>query len=406
MKKIIFLICLLTIGVFSCEKTSVEELDFNCEENVDVCDLAELNNEFGFDIFKAIHKNHIDDNVFISPFSISTALSMTLNGAKGETQKEMMNTLKYNGWDIDKLNSAYKNLLEVLPSLDDKVKMSIANSIWYRNTVTILPEFLNVNESNYLAEIKPEDFNDPQTLENINGWIENKTEGKIKNVLDNINPNTIMFLINAIYFKGSWKYEFDKADTRTDNFYLEDGSKVMAEMMTINEIELPYYRNDKFQMIDIPYGDSIYSMSIILPHSAIGVDEIIEDLDIVSWNEYLANMHNQELYLSLPKFKIEFKEKLKTTLAALGMPKVFTPNQADLSGINGSNDLFVSEVIHQSFVEVDEKGTEAAAVTVVVVNTTSAGAYFNANRPFIFIIKDNKTKSISFIGKVMNPVSE
>jgi serpin B len=405
MKKIITLIAIIIFSFISCDQNNYNgpEVDFNCSDNEKVCDLANYNNEFGFDIFKKIHIKHLDENVFISPFSISTALSMAVNGAVGVTKDEMMNILHYHNWNLDSLNTTYKNLLEVLPYLDNKVKMKIANSIWYRNTFNVLPEFLDVNKKSYSAEIRAEDFSDQKTKDVINKWVEDKTEGKIKDILDGIDSDMVMFLINAIYFKGDWKYQFDENNTTKSNFILEDGKVIKVDMMSVNEMKIPYFTNDKFKMIDLPYGDSIYSMTIILPHSNNTVDAIISDLNITKWDLYLKQMIPTELPILIPKFKIEFKEYLKNTLIDLGMEKAFTIS-ADFSKINGVGGLLIDDVIHQSFVEVDEKGTEAAAATVVIIKNTSIDAYFNANRPFIFVIKDNKTNSISFIGKVMNPI--
>jgi len=391
-------------STFSCQNDGYE-VKFQCSDNEDVCELAESNNDFGWDIFKVINDDKTESNIFISPFSISTALSMTLNGAKGETKDEMIKVLQYNGWDLNKINSSYKALLEVLPYLDDKVKMRIANSIWYRQGFNVLPEFLDINKNNYDAEIRAEDFNNPETKDIINGWVENKTEGKIKDIIKTVDPNTVMFLINAIYFKGNWKYEFDKKKTFKGDFNLQGGDKIKTDFMSINEITLPYYNSPNFDMIDIPYGDSIYSMSIIMPDNGISVDELVDEMDIVTWSNAIDNLRNVEMTLTIPKFKIENKEYLKETLRSLGMKKVFNPSQADLSGINGTGGLWVSKVIHQSFVEVDEKGTEAAAATVVAVELKASPivSSFVADKPFLFVIRDNATNSILFIGKVINP---
>jgi serpin B len=379
---------------------SNNEINFKCSDNEDVCDLARSNNDFGFDIFKALHKKHLNENLFISPLSISTALSMTLNGAMGDTYNEMKKTLKYNGWDLDELNRAYKAYLDIVPNLDNDVKMSIANSIWYSQNYDILPSFLDVNRKYFESEIFSTDFSKSKTKNEINGWVEDKTEGKIKDVLDNVSADMVMLLINAIYFKGNWMYEFDKKNTTKMGFTKEDGSTINVDMMNLAEITVPYYRNDLFSMIDLPYGDSIYSMCIMVPNNGNKVDDIIKDLDISTWNDYINGLSSDKVTVSIPKFKIEFKDSLKNILIDLGMVKAF--GNADFSKIVKSRDIFIDEVIHQSFVEVDEKGTEAAAVTVVVIKYNAVNNSFIANKPFVFVIRDNKTNSILFIGKVMD----
>ena len=401
MKKSILYLSVLLLTLFSCGKS--HEVKFQCSDNQDVCDLAQSNNDFGFDIFKALHKKHLKDNLFISPFSISAALSMTVNGAKGETYDEMIRTLKYNGWDLDELNNAYKAYHDIVPFLDDKVKLSIANSIWYKNGFQVLPEFIDVNKKYYNSEVYGRDFSKPSTKDEINGWVEDKTEGKIKDILDQIPGNAVMFLINAIYFKGEWMYQFDEKKTNKQDFILEDGNRVKVDMMDGGELTIPYFENDIFQMIDLPYGDSIFSMSILLPIRNNKVDDIIANLDISSWNDYIKNLTPLKMPVQIPRFKIEFKDSLKNVLIDLGMYKAFDPAQADFTKIYKSGGIWIDDVIHQSFVEVDEKGTEAAAATVVIIEKSSIGKYFFANRPFVFVIRDNSTNSVLFIGKMMNP---
>jgi serpin B len=223
-------------------------------------------------------------------------------------------------------------------------------------------------------------------------------------MIDQIDPTTVMFLINAIYFYGQWTYEFDKDDTETQFFYPDFGDPVECEMMKMGEVHLPYYSAQNYDLLDLPYGDSIYSMTILLPKGDYNVDKLITDMDPVVLEEQFDAMHSTALgSVSLPKFKIEYKKTLVETLYSLGMEKVFNPFQADLSGINGVGDLFVSNVIHQSFIEVDEKGTEAAAATVIVIDYNSAGTSFDVNRSFVFFIRDNRTNSVLFTGKLISP---
>lgn len=394
---------MIAILILSCTKEESIGFDFKCSDNIKVCELAHDNNDFGFSLFSILHGDDKDDNLFISPLSVSTALAMTMNGAEGDTKYEMQNALKYNGWPKDSLNSAFSDLITILPRLDKNIKMNTANSIWYRSGFNVLQSFLDVNNKFFNAEIKDKDFSNPSTIKEINTWVEDKTAGKIKDIVKSIDPATVMMLINAIYFKAQWKYEFDKKNTSIEKFRLENGSTVDVDMMHASEMQINYFSNNKLSMVDLPYGDSVYSMTIILPNFDFKVDDIIKDLNITNWEYMRDRMTPQKTDIAIPKFKLEYREYLKEFLKKMGMKKAFDPGNADFSGINGRKDLYIDEVIHQSFVEVDEAGTEAAAATVVVINVTSTGNSFIANKPFIFLIRDNKTNSIQFIGKVMNP---
>ena len=397
---ILFIVVLFFV---SCDKEELVNTDFDCRDNFKICELTHDNNDFGFSLFNAVNNNTKGENIFISPFSISAALAMTLNGARDETNVEMTETLKYSGWNKDSLNTAFRDLLQLLPDLDKKVKINNANSIWYRTGFEVLPDFLDVNKNFFNAEVRDKDFSNPNSVIEINKWIEDKTEGKIRDVLKTLDPQAVMLLINAIYFKAQWKNEFDKKETKIEKFYLENGNQINVSMMHSSKMKLPFYQSSKFSMIDLPYSDSVYTMSILLPNINHGVDEIINDLNIVNWENIQDKMFNTEIDVAIPKFKLEYKTSLKSILPNLGMKLAFIPGVADFSGINSFGNLYIDDVIHQSFVEVDEAGTEAAAATVVIISNTSVGNEFYANRPFVFLIRDNKTKSILFIGKMMNP---
>lgn len=397
---ILFIVVLFFV---SCDKEELVNTDFDCRDNFKICELTHDNNDFGFSLFNAVNNNSKGENIFISPFSISAALAMTLNGARDETNVEMTETLKYSGWNKDSLNTTFRDLLQLLPELDKKVKINNANSIWYRTGFEVLPDFLDVNKNFFNAEVRDKDFSNPNSVIEINKWIEDKTEGKIRDVLKTLDPQAVMLLINAIYFKAQWKNEFDKKETKIEKFYLENGNQINVSMMHSSKMKLPFYQSSKFSMIDLPYSDSVYTMSILLPNINHGVDEIINDLNIVNWENIQDKMFNTEIDVAIPKFKLEYKTSLKSILPNLGMKLAFIHGVADFSGINSFGNLYIDDVIHQSFVEVDEAGTEAAAATVVIISNTSVGNEFYANRPFVFLIRDNKTKSILFIGKMMNP---
>jgi len=409
MKKTFILLpaLLLAITNWHCNQENNEptpELTFNCQESPMVCDLSRANNEFGFNIFKKLHQHNPDKNLFVSPSSIATALTMALNGANGATADEIKNMLKINQFELANINAAYKIMLNTLPALDNEVTLQSANSIWYRQGFTVRQEFLDANTQNYDSEVAALNFGDPSALTTINGWVDQKTNGLIETILDEIPANAVMYLINAIYFKGAWRKEFDPQYTTDATFYLEDGTQQTIKMMTHGQTTLPYFTTSTFEAVDLAYADSIYSMSIFLPKVGVSVNELANTLSLNNWNTWLDSFQPQEMFFSMPKFKMTYKEKLNRSLAELGMGIAFGPG-ADFSGINGTGGLYIDEAIHKSFIEVNEEGTEAAAVTSIGIVETSLPSIpiFYADRPFLFTIRENKTGSILFFGKLMNP---
>ena len=366
-------------------------------------------NNFGFKLFKEINGEEKNENIFISPLSVAMALGMTYNGANGSTQEAMQKTLELSGLTLQEINESYKNLIELLINLDPKVKFQIANSIWYREIFPVEAEFININQTYFDAEVRGLDFSAPNASKIINGWVDEKTTGKIEKIVDDpINPLTMMFLINAIYFKGTWTYEFDKSQTKDDMFTLPDGSKKPCKMMT-QESEFQYFENDDFQAIDLPYGDGDFRMTIFLPRLEKDVNSLIAELNQENWNRWISSFQKQELTLQLPKFTLEYEIKLNDVLGALGMEVAFNPSLADFTKMYkkeevGAN-LYISNVKHKTFVEVNEEGTEAAAVTSVEMTLESVQIkpLMRIDRPFIFAIRENHSGTILFIGKIVEP---
>lgn len=406
MNKLFFLFGTFALFLtFACkDDVAPVPVDLTCISAQQVPALSRDNNAFGFDLLKKLQSNDPDGNLFISPLSIAAALSMTLNGAAGDTKTAMQQTMQLSDWEIQQLNSAWSCLLEVLPQLDEDVDVNIANSIWYRQGFTVRPEFLDANTQNYNSEVAALNFGDPAALTTINGWVDQKTNGLIETILDEIPANAVMYLINAIYFKGAWRKEFDPQYTTDATFYLEDGSQQPVKMMTHGQTTLPYFTTSTFEAVDLAYADSIYSMSIFLPKVGISVNELANTLSQNNWNTWLDSFQPQEMFFSMPKFKMEYKEKLNRSLTQLGMGIAFGPG-ADFSGINGTGGLYIDEAIHKSFIEVNEEGTEAAAVTSIGIVETSLPSIpvFFVDRPFLFTIRENKTGSILFFGKLMDP---
>ncbi|MCK4631144.1 MAG: serpin family protein [Bacteroidales bacterium] len=410
-KFVIPAIVILLLG-YSCEKTKVEESgpkEINLTQKGKI--LVDSDNLFGINLFKEVLKSEEPEkNVMISPLSVSLALAMTYNGADGDTKEAMEKTLELSGFTIDEINENYKILIDALASVDPKVLMSIANSIWYKQTFEVEQDFININQNYFSAEVSSLDFNDPDAVTTINNWVADKTNDKITEIIDNIPAEAVMYLINAIYFKGIWKYEFDESDTEEKPFYLSDGTTKDVPMM-VQEASFNYLSNDIIQAVEMSYGAGNYSMIILLPQSNKTLDDIIDQLSNETWNNWLSEFYEaEEVHIHLPKFKFEYKNKLNDELINMDMGIAFDPDYADFSKINPAWQLFISKVIHKSFIEVNEEGTEAAAVTAVEISFTSIGDEtfipFYVNQPFIFAIKEKYTNAIIFMGKVMEPEYE
>jgi serpin B len=333
---------------------------------------------------------------------------MTANGAVGETKTGIKTTLHQSDLTDEEINLAYKNLSEFLTSLDPKVIMQLANSNWYKNDYHIKKSFENILLEYYDAEVNAAEFNNPATKDIINGWVEDKTNGKIKDIIDQIPPDAVMYLINAIYLKATWKYEFDKNETEKRPFTLANGSTVNSDMMFAEGVKANIsYQND-FLYAELPYGNGQFVFSIVLPHDASKINEIIENMDVDEFNNIISKADTGTYQVYLPKFKIEYKSTLNNFLAAMGMEQSFGTS-ADFSNLFEENlSLFISKILHQSFIEVDEEGTEAAAATVVEVSLTSVGGgkpTIMVNKPFAFFIREKHSNTILFAGKMIDPTT-
>ena len=369
--------------------------------------VIDAGNQFGLSLFQEVNIFEKEGkNIFISPLSISMALGMTLNGAYNSTLDQMKTAMFFSKLSNDNVNKTYRYLLDNLISLDPKVSLQIANSIWYKNTFNVLPDFLNTNISYFDATVSPLDFNDPTAKDVINNWVKTKTNDKIKTIIDQIEDNMVMYLINAIYFKGQWKYQFKKTDTRNVDFIKTDNTIISVPMMHLKS-DMKFLVNDLFRAVELPYGEGNYSMLVMVPEGSNNVNHLVDALNPENWNNWLSAMHvSKDADINLPKFKFEYELKMNNVLKAMGMTEAFEAGMADFSRINPDADLYITEVKHKSFVEVNEEGTEAAAVTSVGIGFTSMpDNYFIANKPFLFIIKEKNTNAILFIGKIMEPVN-
>lgn len=370
--------------------------------------IVEAENEFGFELFRKIFASEMEyENIMVSPFSVSLALAMTYNGAGGETKKAMEETLKLYGLTPEEINTSYQMLLKALKSLDKKVILEIANAIFYRDNFHVESEFISTNKKYYDAEVSALNFGSPNALTTINDWVANKTHDKIDKILDNISGEQIMFLINAIYFKGIWQSEFDKKNTVKKDFYLENGSTVKTDFMQ-QENSVLFSSNEIFQAVQLPYGQGNYTMYVFLPQSGKSLQDIMENLGKESWKNWDENFMERNVDVELPKFKFEYELTMNEVLTDMGMGIAFTRDVADFTGINRGGGLNIDYVKHKSFIEVNEEGTEAAAVTVVAIEFTSVGGTskvpFYVNRPFLFAITEKSTGAVLFMGTVKNPL--
>jgi serine protease inhibitor len=412
----ILLANVLIFGMLSCDKNATNDnpaplnpVKIDLPANGDP--VIEASNEFGFDIFRAILADEApSENVFISPASISLALGMTLNGANNATEDSMEYALRVDNLSSEQINSTYRDLMSGLTTVDDKVMLSIANSIWYRLGFHVEPDFLSINSDYYNAEIAALDFNSPDAVNTINNWVAEQTHDRIPKIINQIDPLAIMFLINAIYFKGMWTKEFNPESTFDGHFMLTDGTDKTVRTMAFEE-EIGYFENDQFQACELDYGRGNYSMVVLLPKSNVTLDELCTELTNENWNEWMDSFVTQKVKLLLPKFTFKYERTLNDILSLMGMGIAFDSERADFTGINAEGGLYINFVKHKTFVEVKEEGTEAAAVTIVGVFTTSVqeppqSVYMSVDHPFLFVIREKTTNTIVFMGKVAEPVIE
>ncbi|MFA5973898.1 MAG: serpin family protein [Lentimicrobiaceae bacterium] len=413
MKQLLLIISIIGIStlIFSCKKektdnTPGEFKQVNLTEKQQ--QLINTSNIFGFEFFKKVNEiSGSDANMMVSPLSVSMALGMTRNGAAGGTLEAMTNTLGFAGMSDTDINESYKYIIETFTGLDPKVKLQIANSIWYRNTFSVEQPFIVTNQQYFDASVTPLDFSSPTAVQTINNWVNEKTNKLIPEILDQIPAEAVMYLVNAVYFKGLWRFQFDKNKTQQKPFYLVEGTEVQVPSMVQHE-SLPYYKGSGFEAIELPYNQGNFVMSILLPDADKTVNDIIPLLSQENWNSWSTLFSNRDIQLQLPKFKYASEEKkMIPILSDMGMGVAFNPVNADFTRINSGGDLYISRVLHKTYIETNEDGSEAAAATVVEISYTSVDPdqpyYFTINRPFIYFIREKSTGTILFIGTVMNP---
>lgn len=357
-------------------------------------------NAFGLQLFSALSQSDSAVNLFISPLSVSMALGMTMNGAADSTYKAMQTTLSLVGLTEAEINESYQSLVKLLIDLDPNINLLIANSIWYRTGLPVSPDFIKTDQNYFSAQVKELNFLDPQAVSIINNWVNQKTNGAIQKIIKSIPSEMIMYLVNAIYFKGQWRTPFDKQNTSEGAFHNLDGSESIIPLMS-QEMLIACLFDERFTLVDIPYSDSLYSMTILLPNDNQTLSTVSTQIKQVTWNQWISQLSPRRIQLTLPRFEIEYEKKLNEILSVLGMSIAFDPNRADFSRIaDVSENVYISEVKHKTYLKVDEKGTTAAAVTSVGIGVTSAPQAITINRPFILAIRENHSSTLLFIGKI------
>jgi len=370
--------------------------------------LVTANTKFGFKLFSEVLKQDSNKNVFVSPSSVAFALAMTYNGVSGSTQFVMAKALELQGMSLEQINSSNAALKALLENPDHQVQLIVANSLWASKNVSFNPDFLQKNKDFYAAKVTNLDFSDAGTPRIINEWVQENTQGKITHIVEKIDPEQVLFLINAIYFKGIWTNEFDKKQTADYPFNLTSGGKKPYPMMSQTG-NYQYHENELFQAVSLPYGrDGKVSFYVFLPKQNSNLNAFYQNLNTENWEKWMMQFTKREGFIRLPRFKTDYDITLNDALTALGMGEAFS-NKANFSGI-GQN-LKISEVKHKTFVEVNEEGTEAAAATSVGIRTLSAQIpaqkpfQMIVDHPFFCAIRDNQTGSILFMGSIVEPQS-
>ncbi|MFB2895042.1 serpin family protein [Aerosakkonemataceae cyanobacterium BLCC-F50] len=363
--------------------------------------LVSANTKFGFNLFSQIVAKNADNNIFVSPSSVAIALQMTYNGADGSTQQAIAQVLQLQDISLAEINQYQLALRQNLANIDPKVQLDIANSLWLQQGFPLQPEFLEITEKYYQAQVRNLDFNNPNSVNIINDWVNQNTNTKIPTIIDKIDRLAVLFLINAIYFKGNWQEEFSKSATQEKPFTLLNGTRKQHPLMCQTG-KYWFYENAEFQAISLPYGSGRLSMFVFLPKPNVKLTDFYANLTVENWQQWMTQFWYRDGEIVLPRFKLEYDITLNEALKALGMGVAFQ-NQANFSNMT-LEQVQIDQVKHKTFVEVNEEGTEAAAVTsVAMTRGLSIGFKMIVARPFFCAICDNQTGTILFMGSIVDP---
>ena len=366
--------------------------------------LVDSLNKFSFDFYHNISENK-NENIFFSPYSIFVALSMAYEGARGNTSAQMYNLLNFFQND-SATQGSFAKIYNLLNQKQTGYKINTANAFWIQQNYPFLPDYINILENYYLAEANELDFSENvEAAKIINSWIENQTNGKIKDMIDPgaLSEFTRLVLTNAIYFKGLWENPFDPKYTSQADFNINSSETIKVDMMSLSDSTFNYTETDELQFLKLPYQGNDLSMIVILPkeNNVSIVDSLLNTVNIEDWN---SSLNETKINVDIPKFKFKTEYNLNNILTKMGMIDAFSEDYADFSGMDGTKNLFISDILHKAYVEVNEEGTEAAAATAVIITTGMTTTTFNADHPFVFLIQHESTGAILFMGKIMNPV--
>lgn len=368
-------------------------------------EVVQSGTEFGLRLFREVHARETQSpNVFLSPLSAHMALGMTLNGATGETFDAMRTTLGFGGMQESDINTSFRELTALLLGLDAKVDVAIANSFWYREGFPVLASFREVLERDFDAEVAGLDFASPAAPAAINRWVRENTRNRIDDIVDTIGDDVVAYLVNAVWFKAQWTERFDADDTRPGPFRLAGGSTVQVPFMN-REGKVAAQSNEYFNGVDLSYGGGAWRMTVLVPREGVGVSGLVEALTPATWAQWQAGFTEVSGFrLSLPKFRLEYETELKDVLTSMGMGIAFSDGFASFERITPAPPaLVLSKVKQKTFVEVNEEGTEAAAVTSVEISVTSLGPGLVVDRPFVVMIRERLSGTLLFIGVVGDP---
>ncbi|MBD2258556.1 serpin family protein [Pseudanabaena sp. FACHB-2040] len=372
--------------------------------------LVEAQNRFGFELLSQLQQETPQENRVLSPLSVSMALSMAQAGAAGTTLDAMKLTLNLQGMEVTAVNDAIATQIAILEAADPDTQLELANSLWAKaGGIDLKPDFVDIAKSAYRAEVQVLDFSQPSALQTINSWVERATAGKIPGILDEIIQSDVLFLLNAVYFKGAWQSPFDPSQTREEPFYQADGSTTNRPLMS-QFGDFSYTEAENFQAVNLPYGNGRLSMVVVLPKTEAALAELQTQLTADTWQQWRSEFRQRPGNLKLPRFQMEYGVGLNEPLKDLGLGIAFDPDQANFSNLSDAS-TFISEVKHKTFIEVNEAGTEAAGATSIGISVTSAPIQqplpfvMTVNRPFFLAIQDQVSGSILFMGWVMDPTS-
>ena len=361
-----------------------------------------MDNLFAIELFKTTYRQSEDVNVFVSPLSMNMAFSMVLNGAKGNTLEEIKTVLKSKNYSLDDINKYNKSLREAFKAVDTLTTLSMVNSIWCHNTLTVQNGFLSASKGAYDAEVKALDFNSPDAVSQINDWVSEQTNNKIPWIIKEVSPENKLFIINTLYLRSGWADKFDKNKTSKEDFYSEESVSMGKVNMMIQNTYCVYSDDENCRYLNMRYGNWAFSMILMLPHEGKTVDDVILNLDIKSWNTAMEKGTLECIRLHLPRFKAECSYDMhEFILPKMGMELPFS-EKADFTGLIKEQPLKISRIIHKAYINIDEEGTEAAASSIVEVLDGGPMVFHDyiVNKPFAFAIRENSTGIILFMGKI------